>query len=525
MSGKPLTYDDLQTKLATLLHSKESDELEFKTAKGGFPNSFWETYSSFANTNGGTIVLGVREHNGSLLLDGLDEATTERYRTDFFNMMNNKQKVNLPLVKDADVQTICAGGVYFMFFHIPRADREMRPVYCGQDPYAGSFRRGNDGDYHCLRSEVNSMFADANIANPVDGRILQHYTVADLDMTSIAQYRQLFKLANPDHVWNVLEVEQFLRKLNVLRVDRETRREGITYAGLLMFGTYSAITDCNPNFFPDYQEIQSVDTRWTNRICPDGNWESNLFQFYQRVLPILQNFLPKPFRLEGNQRVSETTAHVAIREALTNTLVHSDYTVNASLCIYKYPNRIVFSNPGTMLIPISQYYKGGESICRNKYLQTIFTFLGFADKAGSGADKIINGWVAQNWKRPCIEELTRPNKVVLTMTMESLYGTSTSTNGATSNVDKGVSLDGNEASSGDKGVSSADTRQRYTPEQLRNKVAECCKQWRTVDEIAEYVNRTQKHLRNNVLPKMQDILEMKYKDSPTHPKQKYRIKQ
>ena len=123
---------------------------------------------------------------------------------------------------------------------------------------------------------------------------------------------------------------------------------------------------------------------------------------------------------EGNQRRTETPAHVAVREALANALVHADYTENASLNIYKYPNKMVFSNPGIMLISIKQYYQGGESICRNKYLQTMFTFLGSAEKAGSGVDKIIRGWEELNWKRPYLEEKKRPNKVVLTLSMETL---------------------------------------------------------------------------------------------------------
>ena len=413
-------YIDLQPVLDELLQNKESSDLEFKSAKGGFPRSFWETYSSFANTDGGAIVFGIKEKNDQFFLDGLTEEQVKKYEKDFFNTMHNKGSVNIALLNENDVQAVKFGEAYFLFFYIPRVDRSLRPVYCGLDPYVGTYRRDLEGDYHCSREEVNSMFADANLTSPVDGRILKNFTIEDLDENSIKQYRRRFEQWNPDHVWNALPVDKFLEKLNVFRKDRKTGEYGLTYAGLLMFGTYSAIMDENPNFFPDYQEIQDPKDRWVNRICPDGNWESNLFQFYSRVLPILQNFLPKPFILEGNQRKTETPAHVAVREALTNALVHADYTENASLNIYKYPNKMVFANPGVMLISLKQYYKGGESVCRNKYLQTMFTFLGSAEKAGSGADKIIHGWEKQNWKRPYIEEKSKPNKVILTMSMESL---------------------------------------------------------------------------------------------------------
>lgn len=64
-TGKECDYYKIQLVVEELMEQKESSVIEFKSAAGGFPKSFWETYSSFANTDGGTIVLGVKEKAGS----------------------------------------------------------------------------------------------------------------------------------------------------------------------------------------------------------------------------------------------------------------------------------------------------------------------------------------------------------------------------------------------------------------------------------------------------------------------------
>jgi predicted HTH transcriptional regulator len=115
------------TSLAGRLHLRESVELEAKLAlgpdgKGAIPRDFWPTYSAFANTHGGVILLGVRESRGSFSVEGVPDIG--KMRTDLFNLLNSRDKISVNLLSDEDVLEIELDGKSILQVTIPAAGRK-----------------------------------------------------------------------------------------------------------------------------------------------------------------------------------------------------------------------------------------------------------------------------------------------------------------------------------------------------------------------------------------------------------------
>ncbi|MDQ3000081.1 MAG: putative DNA binding domain-containing protein [Fibrobacterota bacterium] len=399
----------------------ESTDWEFKSAKGGFPGSFWDTYSAMANSEGGRVVLGVRERDGKSEVEGLSADQIDKFQKVLWDGLNDRGRVNLNLLESRHVQGVRFGELQLLVVEIPRATRLQRPIYKGGNPLGNTLRRRHEGDYHCTDAEVRRMFSDADDV-PRDYRILNGFGLSDLDEPTLAQYRQLLQVAKVNHPWAGLPDKDLLEKLGGWRRDRVTGEEGLTLAGLLMFGKDQAIRDPDaaPAYFVDYREKLNPDIRWTDRIYPDGTWEANLFQFFHRVIPKLFNGLPTPFQLVGSVRRDYTPAHESLREAFVNALIHADYAAPGAVVVERYPDRILFHNPGTLLISEEQYRAGGVSECRNRALQQMFLFIGGGEKAGSGVDKINAGWRLNHWRPPSLITQVEPDRVTLLLPMLSL---------------------------------------------------------------------------------------------------------
>jgi predicted HTH transcriptional regulator len=391
-----------------------------KDGKGALPNDVWETYSAFANTDGGLILLGVSEKDQQFIATGI--AQPDRVIDDFWKQANNPQKASRNLLGNhAVVKHPLTNGRWVIAIEVPRASRRDRPVFINGNPLTGTYKRLKTGDYRCSETEVRRMLAEQT-EDERDARLLHRYDFDDIDLDTLKAYRNKLASLKPDHPYNSVENTDFLRKLGGWRKDRDSGEAGLTLAGLLMFGRQESIHEMAPNLFLDYRElpVSGSKTEWVDRLTPDGTWSGNLYDFYRLVIQRLFRDLKVPFRLEGVEREDETAVHKALREALVNTIVHADYSASVSLLVVKAPDYFGFRNPGRMRIPISQALEGGNSDCRNRSLQKMFSLIGLGEQAGSGIPRVLENWKTQHYRAPELWETQEPESTLMRMRTVSL---------------------------------------------------------------------------------------------------------
>ena len=304
---------------------KEDNRREVKKAKVGIPNSLWETYSSFANCYGGVIILGVTENkDGSWRTTGL---TGERkLLKEFWDTINNRNKVSVNILSDKDVKIFTeeSTGNVIIVIYVPMAKREEKPVYLNDDIFKNTYRRNWEGDYRCSVTEVKAMLRDQT-ENTMDMKVIERLSVNQLNIESVHGYRNRHRSFRPAHPWSDLSDVDYLQRIGAADVGEDGRLHP-TAAGLLMFGDEYRIIREFPDYFLDYREMLDPEIRWTDRFYSStGEWSGNLFDFYFRVYNKIIKDVKVPFKMVGGDRIDDTSVHKAIREALANCLINTDF--------------------------------------------------------------------------------------------------------------------------------------------------------------------------------------------------------
>ncbi len=383
---------------------KENNRIEAKKALGGLPRSIWETYSAFANTLGGVILLGVVEYSDKTL-HTVDLPDPERLVEEFWDIVNNPNKTSINLLSAKDVTIENINGNHIIVINVPRAQRYYKPVYVDGNPL-NTYRRNGEGDYRCTKEEYQAMLRDASVQTQ-DMNILDDMTLDVFNEESIKAYRRKMSLSRPGHVWEQLDDESLLFNIGAVGIGKDGKKHP-TSAGLLMFGGEREIIREYPEYYLDYREEYDDAYPYTYRfLSASGNWSGNIFDFYFHVYSRLIIFPA------GESGADNSPVHKAVREALANCLINADYCERGGVIIIKRHDKITFANPGDFRIEVAAARSGGFSDPRNGVIMQMFNFIDIGKHSGSGIPNIYYVWKKQGLCEPKIIHTDDPNRTQL----------------------------------------------------------------------------------------------------------------
>lgn len=144
-----------------LQHYKETNRIEAKQAVGGLPRSIWETYSAFANSDGGVILLGVAERKTDKTLYAVELPDPWRLVAQFWELVNEPRIVSKNILRKEDVRIEQAEGKEIVVIYVPKAKSQDKPIYIGGNRETGAYYRRGESDIRIPKARLDKMIQES----------------------------------------------------------------------------------------------------------------------------------------------------------------------------------------------------------------------------------------------------------------------------------------------------------------------------------------------------------------------------
>ena len=356
-----------EAEILKLIAGGENIQVEF-TPK--FTKAVYDTVCSFSNRDGGCILLGVRD-SGEIV--GLAPDAAGRMTRDFVTTISNGQKFSPPLHLQPETCTV--NGRTLLAIHVPPASHVCR--------HRGRiFERSEEADIDITDNAdmVYRLFARKSgsyFANKVT-----RFQLDALRPDLIERARRMAACRTQNHPWKSMSDEELLRSAGLILQDTERQIEGITLAGILLFGKDSTIMAALPQHKTDaIFRVENLD-RYDDRDVII----TNLLESCDRMIAFGQKHLNDPFVLDGLQRVSARDN--ILRELCSNSLAHRDYSSGYVAKFVIERDRIFTENANRSHWHRALALSSSEPFAKNPPISRVFREIGLADEPGSGMRNI-----------------------------------------------------------------------------------------------------------------------------------------
>ncbi len=231
-----------------------------------------------------------------------------------------------------------------------------------------------------------------------EGTIYKGVDLSDLRADLIAKSRKPAALQQPDHSWASPDDFELLKSAGLYKKDYKSGEEGITMAGVLLFGKDDVISSILPHFKTDLIIRVKDSLRYDDR----DDVRTNLIDSYDRIMNFVKKHLPDPFFLNGTNRLN--IRDVIFREIASNMLIHREYTNHfpAKLVIEK--NRIFTENGNKPYIHGNINPSDSTPYPKNPTIAKFFREIGRAEELGSGVRNITKYAQAYAGSQPILTD-------------------------------------------------------------------------------------------------------------------------
>ena len=323
---------------------------------------------AFANTRGGTLLLGVRD-DGTVA----GERLTNDLKAKINSLTRNcKPAVAVTLLQvDEVVAVVVPEGV-------------EKPYSCS----SGYYRRLDATTQKMSHDELRIIFAE-NEPLPFEEKTVRGFTFDDISETKILAFVKETGIR-----MGSIAVPEFLRSLKV------ADQSQVKNAGILFFAKdlYEYLHQAQMTLlaFKGTSRLHIYDRRDVR--------DDLLTQFNEAVAFLKKHLNVRSEILGVNRKDIYEIPLEALREALVNALMHRDYSITGTqVSVEVYDDRVEIVNPGGLPKGLSVRDLGTVSIRRNELIADLFFRLHKVERIGMGIQKMKEAMVAAGLREPTFE--------------------------------------------------------------------------------------------------------------------------
>jgi len=376
-----------------LIKKNENKVLEFKENTKNL-SSIIKAVVAFANTAGGTIIIGIEDRTKKLI--GVKNSLDEEER--LINAISDS--ISPFIIPNIEIHSY--KNKELLIINIPHSAGPYYIKSLGIDKGAfirsGSTNRIADSEMlDTLKLYAKKITFD-EIAYPMGD-------IEDLDWIAI---KESFRESNK----RITESKAEDLELVVNHIGKLCPSMG----GIILFGKKRL------KLFPDAL-IRCVRFAGYNKSKVIDHLEIDDYPVYavQEVIKFIERNTKMGVKFNKIKRIDiPEYPPIAIRETVINAVVHTDYTIKgSSVLISIFDDRIEITNPGGIPIGITlERALSGASRIRNRVIAKTFRELGLIEQWGSGLQRIIHSCNKKGLKKPLFEDFISEFMVTLYATKE-----------------------------------------------------------------------------------------------------------